>query len=773
MELLQFVKLLPEDLVLAPIYRKGAKMYSGKEAIGKNPVEAAHKRNLNRDDAALIVEKSQSVGAIGLWTGTKGNGVVILDVDRNHDALSRSWGDSLAGAPVVRSTKRNAAKYIFRVPEALWREVGGFGLREDTGHAYEVLWGRQGLIYGEYPGSTDGKAKAGHYSFEGDLDNIPDAPGWLIAEMKAAKSPDGKGFIKNRSALDLSDRTEDEVAQIVQECLNVITHQGIGSREHWVKVGMAIHSVLPNDLGLTLWAGWSADDPEYHDEWVDSNPCEEPWQSFKPGGVGLGSLIWMADQVDPKRTRFTAISKQILEAAEVNRITLNRDVVLSFDEIVRRGMAIYEGDDVARMNYELHALAMEARYKDQSGVEKLLLDHMTQQNKGARHTMVERQSQRRDFLIPGLLPSPYSILFFGEAGCGKSATAIALMKHVVDGLPFPLKDQVVPVEAGPVIYFNGDMSEQDFEEEFDLHEIKNQKDFYFEPDFNLYRRMQFVKTMNEVKPKMICIDSLSSCSGAKAGDENKAEFAQPLYWLNNSNGSLWPACTIVVLHHAAKHGGHRGSTAITAAVSEVWKIDVPGPNSGLGQDQRVITVGKSRINRKGETLVQSQLDDLTVSIQEVKKKEEVQTKAGTVAERIMNRLQTHDGWMSRTELNSDPLVGGSVSAIKKTLQRLENRGVVEVSEKPSKQGKPTKLYRALRAHAHGESNKGGQPLESPLPNSISRGDTSNVTSASSTECPPSDLSTGAVSEPADNCPPCSRARTQEELNGTLDQDQWG
>ena len=40
-------------------------------------------------------------------------------------------------------------------------------------------------------------------------------------------------------------------------------------------------------------------------------------------------------------------------------------------------MAIYEGDDVARMNYELHALAMEARYKDQSGVEKLLLDHMT------------------------------------------------------------------------------------------------------------------------------------------------------------------------------------------------------------------------------------------------------------------------------------------------------------------------------------------------------------------------------------------------------------
>ena len=708
MDLLAFVKQLNPNWVLAPIYRKGASMRSGKEATGKNPLEIAFDKDLGPADVALQLEKNENLSAVGLFTGRKGRGVVILDVDANLGALKRKWGDSVAGAPVATSTKKNAAKFIFRVPEELWGEVSGFGHGEEHNAGYEVLWGQQGLIYGEYPGSKCGKYPAGQYSFEGDPEAVPVAPEWLLAEMKAAKTPET--FIKNRTALDLSDRTEDEVAVIITECLDVIEQRGAGNRDHWVKVGMAIHSVLPNDLGLTLWSAWSAKDVEFAHEWAKGNPCEQPWNSFKPGRVGLGSLIYMADRVDPKRTRFTPVSKQILETAEAAKVQQFREVTLSFDEIVRRGMAIYEGDDVARMNYELHALAMEARYKDQSGVEKLLLDHMTQQNKGQRHTMTERQSTKRDFLIPGLLPSPYSILFFGEAGCGKSATAIALMKHVVDGLPFPLKDQIVPVDQGPVIYFNGDMSEQDFEEEFDLHEIKNQKDFYFEPDFNLYRRMQFVKTMNEVKPKMICIDSLSSCSGAKAGDENKAEFAQPLYWLNNSNGALWPACTIVVLHHAAKHGGHRGSTAITAAVSEVWKIDVPAKDSGLGQDQRVITVGKSRINRKGETLVQSQQDDLTVSIQEIKKKEEVQTKAGTVAERIMNRLQTHDGWMSRTELNADPLVGGSVAAIKKTLQRLENRGVVEILEKPTPNG-PQKLYRALRAH--GESNKGGQPQSPP------------------------------------------------------------
>ena len=50
--------------------------------------------------------------------------------------------------------------------------------------------------------------------------------------------------------LDFTDRTQDEVCQIINDCLKVIPTQGKGSRDHWVKVGMAIHSALPNDLGL-------------------------------------------------------------------------------------------------------------------------------------------------------------------------------------------------------------------------------------------------------------------------------------------------------------------------------------------------------------------------------------------------------------------------------------------------------------------------------------------------------------------------------------------
>ena len=99
MNLIEFVKALSSDWVLAPIYRKGASMRSGKEATGKNPLEVAFDRDLGPADVALQLEKNENLGAVGLFTGRKGRGIVILDVDANLGALQRKWGDSIKGAP--------------------------------------------------------------------------------------------------------------------------------------------------------------------------------------------------------------------------------------------------------------------------------------------------------------------------------------------------------------------------------------------------------------------------------------------------------------------------------------------------------------------------------------------------------------------------------------------------------------------------------------------------------------------------------------------------
>ena len=103
-------------------------------------------------------------------------GLVILDVDKNLAIHKKKWGNTLDGASCITSTKKNAAKYIFSVPEELWSSVKGRFLSEQTSTCYEILWNRR-LIFGPYPGSTT--SSEGVYGFEGDLDNIPTAPDWL------------------------------------------------------------------------------------------------------------------------------------------------------------------------------------------------------------------------------------------------------------------------------------------------------------------------------------------------------------------------------------------------------------------------------------------------------------------------------------------------------------------------------------------------------------------------------------------------------------------
>jgi predicted transcriptional regulator len=214
----------------------------------------------------------------------------------------------------------------------------------------------------------------------------------------------------------------------------------------------------------------------------------------------------------------------------------------------------------------------------------------------------------------------------------------------------------------------------------------------------------------------------------------------------------------------------------------MWCIDRPRPDSGLSVDQRVITIGKSRIGREGERLIQTQNEDLTLSLVEAKRTEELQTRAGTVAERIMNRLQTNQQPMSKAELDSDPLVGGSVAAIKKTLQRLVNRGVVEVVEERGvgKRGKSVFRYSAVRAHGE---RSGNVPLEQiPSYDREVIGDTRSENqkcppyeregrfigdnSAPQEKCPPLDPSAGAGSAPLGTGP--ARPRAREALSAMLD-----
>ena len=703
-ELLAFVRQLPVGMAYAPIYAKGKAMPSGSVSKGKAPTKRSHNEVMTPADVALQIERQPDVfQAVGVFTGPRSAGLVILDVDRNLAKLKKKWGSTLDNSPVITSTKANAAKYLFRVPEALWGAVQGFGL-SDTGAGYEVLWGRQGVLYGAYPGSNDGKAPAGQYGFEGDLEAIPEAPEWLVAEMKerAGKEIEDGGFIKNRKALDFSDRDPGEVAEIVQSALRVIPGQGAGSRDHWVKVGMAIHSELPNDLGLTLWSAWSAEDPEYSEEWVEANPCETVWRSFRKGPVSLGTLFWMADQQMPGRLWLSEDLRKVVADAEADNVTRIRQVTLSYAEVIKRAKALQELANPAEMAHAMNVLALEAGYRDAGALERLLISQMQyeQQDDEIGLDRFLDKDLKFEYLIPDLLPCPGTVMIHGAGGDGKSMSAWTIAKHVARGIPFSVRGDLVPVEAGPVLILNGDQSEVQVQQQMRDLEFRRTDPVTVVMGWDLNWYYRFVKLVEKHRPKLVIIDSITGCSRGSAFDENKKEFAGPIYWLSNNNGRLFPACTIVLIHHANKTGGFRGSTAIRDAVDEVWGLRRPERRQleQVGHNARLITVEKSRAGRDGSRLLMKLEQDLTFSLADYVELDVESASPASIVDRVLQRMRAaYPRALSRQDLAADPLCGGSVSAIQKATQRLLSRGLLEVagtSSNPSG-GSPLVLYQAV------------------------------------------------------------------------------
>ena len=60
----------------------------------------------------------------------------------------------------------------------------------------------------------------------------------------------------------------------------------------WVSVGMALSGL--GAAGLDLWDNWSKGSPKY-----TAGACADKWDTFKPGGLSLGSLYFWAEQDNP------------------------------------------------------------------------------------------------------------------------------------------------------------------------------------------------------------------------------------------------------------------------------------------------------------------------------------------------------------------------------------------------------------------------------------------------------------------------------------------
>ena len=83
----------------------------------------------------------------------------------------------------------------------------------------------------------------------------------------------------------------------------------------------------------------------------------------------------MADRADPEGTDFQKTQKD-RKAAEEKKVQEYRQATLDFEEVMRRAKRILDLDNPAEVNYKLNSLALQAGYRDQSSLEKLIVDQI-------------------------------------------------------------------------------------------------------------------------------------------------------------------------------------------------------------------------------------------------------------------------------------------------------------------------------------------------------------------------------------------------------------
>jgi hypothetical protein len=98
----------------------------------------------------------------------------------------------------------------------------------------------------------------------------------------------------------------------------------------------------------------------------------------------------MADREDPDRKRFSDDTKKIVQSAEAKVVQEVRTSTLDFKEVIRRAKEILELDNPAEVNYKLNTLALQAGYRDQTALEKLIVDQISLR-KGSRTSMSRRR----------------------------------------------------------------------------------------------------------------------------------------------------------------------------------------------------------------------------------------------------------------------------------------------------------------------------------------------------------------------------------------------
>jgi hypothetical protein len=254
----------------------------------------------------LFDNKNTEHQGYGIRTGTVSGGIVAMDFDgpsAMQKALELSRGELLPDTVSFTSNRPGREQRLYTIPEQYWGKVKTVKIKTDVfgddgkPEQLELRWdGCQSVLPPSVHPTT------GNYRWRRSPTEVAIAPApmWVIEAMLIESEPQqSERYVTAyaRKARTGEEWTNEEWAL---SYLSALSPYRADDYDHWVSVGMALHSV--SDSLLADWDNWSRQSTKY-----SPGCCEKKWKSFKRQGVAIGSLAHMAKQ-DGWRSPFEKVS---------------------------------------------------------------------------------------------------------------------------------------------------------------------------------------------------------------------------------------------------------------------------------------------------------------------------------------------------------------------------------------------------------------------------------------------------------------------------------
>jgi hypothetical protein len=293
--LVEGLELIPQDWALTPL--RG----------NKAPYRTAwqHEAPLTRTQIIAEIEAGLAQG-YGIRTGTISGGIVAIDFDGKsaiQKALELSKSEPSPDTVTFTSDRPGREQRLYLIPQEYWEGVKTTkiktGVIGDDGkpEQLELRWdGCQSVLPPSVHPTT------GNYRWRRSPTEVAVAPApmWVIEAMLV--KPEPQQSERYPTAYTRKARTGEEWTneEWALSYLSALSPYRADDYDHWVSVGMALHSV--SDSLLADWDNWSRRSTKY-----TPGCCEKKWKSFKHQGVAIGTLAHMAKQ-DGWRSPFEKVS---------------------------------------------------------------------------------------------------------------------------------------------------------------------------------------------------------------------------------------------------------------------------------------------------------------------------------------------------------------------------------------------------------------------------------------------------------------------------------